>query len=160
RNGFEGSRFQPDWTSIEAQLSSPNLSVSKWIAAFGLPGAPDNSPANANDLWEAWDRAAEALLTGNKPDKADNKLIKAALDQSGRDENLPTKPAKGDGSLAYPLAGIGVTLAQTSSWPEGSLWERRSQAAELYGAIANDGVAEWLTVGTDSMNLGASASLG
>lgn len=160
RAGFDGSRLRPDWLAIESQLRSPELSVSKWFAAFGLPGAPDNSPADATALWQAWDRATEALLSGNKPEASDSKLVKKALEQSGTDDKLPTKPAKGNGALAYPLAGVGETLANTAGWPEGSLWERRSKAAELYAAIANDGVADWLTVGVDSNNLGASASLG
>jgi hypothetical protein len=157
---FDGSRFQPDWASIEAQLRSPELSVSKWFAAFGLSGAPENSPANAKDLWESWERAAQALLTGKKPDGKDAKAIKAALEQSGSDEKFSTKPAKGDGSIAYPLAGIGFSLARANTWPEDSIWHRRAQVAELYGAIANNGVAKWLTVGVDSKDFGASASLG
>ena len=155
---FNGSRFQPDWSSIEAQLRAADLSVSKWFAAFGLPGAPENSPANANALWESWERASQAILTGKRPDGQDAKAIKAALEQTG--EKLSTKPAKGDGGVAYPLAGVGLSLARTNSWPEDSIWQRRARAAELYGAIANDGVAEWLTVGVDSKNLGGSASLG
>jgi hypothetical protein len=160
REAFNGSRFQPDWSSTEAQLKTPDLSVSKWFAAFGLPGAPENSPANANVLWESWDHASHAILTGKKPDAKDAKVIKAALEQTGSDEKFSIKPAKGDGSIAYPLAGIGLTLARANSLPEDSIWQRRARAAELYGAIANNGVAEWLTVGVDSKNLGASASLG
>jgi hypothetical protein len=157
---FNGSRFHPDWASIEAQLRSPDLSVSKWFAAYGLLGAPENSPANAKDLWESWERAAQALLTGKKPDGKDAKTIKAALEQSGSDDKFSTKPAKGDGTIAYPLAGIGYSLARANTWPEDSIWQRRAQVAELYGAISNNGVAEWLTVGVDSKDLGASASLG
>src|SRR5262249_41372802 len=40
-------------------------------------------------------------------------------------------------------------------------WERRAQAANYYGQVANDSDAvEWLTVGTDQNGPGASASLG
>jgi hypothetical protein len=160
RDAFDRSRFQPDWTGIEGQLKAPDLSVTKWFAAFGLPDAPENSPANANALWESWDRASQAILTGKKPDSKDAKVIKAALEQSRSDEKFAAKPAKGDGSVAYPLAGIGLTLARANTMPEDSIWQHRARAAELYGAIANNGVAEWLTVGVDSKNLGASASLG
>ncbi len=160
RAAFEGSTMKPDWKAIEAQLATPELSATAWCTAFGLPQVPEAAPTDAAEVLAAWERAAEALLTGAKPTPADAKTVNAALQNTGRDLKLPSKPAKGDGQSAYTIGGIQIELGSAIGWPKGSLWEQRVAAAELYSRIVDGVAGEWLTVGTDSKNFGASASLG
>ncbi len=160
RQAFEGSAFQVDWKSVEQQLAAEELSATAWCAAFGLPQAPEATPANAAEAFEAWERASAAILGGQKAAPPDVKIVNSALEKTGCDTKLPTKPASGDGQVAYKLANVQVDLEQRIGWPEDTRWAKRGQAAELYSRIVDGDGGDWLTVGLDAKNYGASASLG
>ncbi len=144
---LDGSRLKPDWKAIEHQLSTPSISITRWFLAFGIPGAMELVPAQANDLWSLLESEGSQLLTGQPVDPTSLKALNKYLTSK-----LPSKGGKG---TARKLSNAATGLARLIGW--GALAARQAWA-EQYWTIVDGPLHNHLTTGANPK--GQSASTG
>jgi hypothetical protein len=157
KEAFAGSALTPDWKAVEGLLKEPQIEIEPWFEAFGLPGAAELVPKNCAALWGTLESVGTALLHGEAPEAASAKPLNTFLTKLGVDK-VPSKPGK---AVARKLFGAAWELRQAAGLPaQGTRWQERYTAADLYWDITDSAALDKLTVGQDRQGKGLSASLG
>lgn len=132
---FVGSALAPDVAALRRELDAASVSVPGWFRAFGVPGARSPEPVDAVGVWDAFERAAEALLRGSAPDAAARRQVNAMINDA--DERLPAKPAAKRGATARRVANCFAALREALGDPTSPRLAACASAAALYDRITS-----------------------
>ncbi|WP_189453151.1 hypothetical protein [Cognatilysobacter bugurensis] len=157
RRLFQGAAIQPDFAAIERELAAPRISVAAFFKAFGVAGAREVEPPNAEVLWKQLDDVSTALLTGAPPTKQALAAVNAVLGESG--DKLPAKPTRpGKGSTAQAVVFAHHLFHQRLPAPTGGPWAERTHAAETVVRVEDSLAHRAMTFGCGTKGAGESAA--
>ncbi|MEM7243840.1 MAG: hypothetical protein AAF533_00775 [Acidobacteriota bacterium] len=135
RDSLKDSVLAPSWETVDALLAAPELSVTEWFAALGVPGVPELRPVDHDEVWETADRVATSLLRGRSADPEDVARLNAIIVPNERDHAIPTEPAAEGESLTWPLHDSLTTLCWSYGPPRSDRWRLPWDAADWYGEL-------------------------
>lgn len=155
---FEGARIQLDFGAIERELLAPRISVTAFFAAFGVQGAREIQPPDAEQTWQQFDEACMALLAGQPAPAAALKAVNAVLSEQGG--KLPAKPATpGKGSTADKVTRAYYTLRDSLPAPTTGVWADRAAVANTVWVLDDSPAGMNMTFGEGAKGLGPAAAV-
>lgn len=143
---LEGSALAPDAQALRSALAAPTLSVPALFAAFGVPGAGELQAPDAAPAWNAFVRAADALLRGAAPDADARKTVNALIASPGH--QLPSRAAARRGATAARVAAAHAALRDALGEPAQPRLAACAAAAGLHDAITSGPAAAGLLQAT------------
>jgi len=158
---FEASdSFGPDLGALRDQYEADQISVTTWFEALGIQGARDiGEPVlpDADETWEEFRTATEALMRGEEADPSIIKRLNKIFEGEAR---LSVKPKKGRGKSAQMIVESHQAMLGAAGEPKDPVLVARYRAGDMYDAITESPAGEMLTIGRGKRGLGESAALG